>query len=111
MSKPVSSYFDSTEINWEEVFKDWKRSELSQRIFCEQKNIKLSTFCYYRLKLKKSSNSPNKLLPLKTAQSKISDETSQPFTVRFKNGIQVLVPQQYAQQSLQQLLELLGAFV
>jgi len=42
--------------NWSEILEEYRKSGLTQKVFCEQKGIKLSTFCYQKRNLEKKQN-------------------------------------------------------
>ena len=47
--------------NWQRLISEWEHSGLSQKVFCEQQNIKLHTFVYHR----------NRMLQEPIAQAKV----------------------------------------
>lgn len=53
---------------WEQRIADWKKSGLSQRAFCQQQGLAISTFCAWLRKSRKAKNdnhtSPTAFLPV-----------------------------------------------
>lgn len=45
----------ATAKKWQEIFRDYERGGLKRKEFCEQKDVKLSTFDYWRARLKKTA--------------------------------------------------------
>jgi hypothetical protein len=59
---------------WSERIASWKQSGLSQRAYCEQHQLVLGTFCYWRSRLKaqelKVHKASPRFLPVTLTQSK-----------------------------------------
>ena len=50
----------SKQKRWQSHIADWKISKLSQREYCELKQLSLNTFTYWRSKFKKSNTAETK---------------------------------------------------
>jgi len=64
---------------WQDRMADWKKSGLTQPAFCQQQNITLSSFGYWRKRLKKCSLSSEdtslKFFPVSISKEKNSGLT------------------------------------
>ena len=53
---------------WEKRIADWKKSGLSQRAFCQQQGLAISTFCVWLRKIRQTTNqshaTPTTFLPV-----------------------------------------------
>ena len=58
MEKQVQNV--SKQERWQSHIADWKISKLSQREYCELKQLSLNTFTYWRSKFKKSNTAETK---------------------------------------------------
>jgi hypothetical protein len=66
---------------WREIMARWEQAGLSQQEFCEQEEIKLTTFGYWRRELKRRDGQEESMKPLGTVASGIkgsSATTTQP---------------------------------
>lgn len=56
---------NAKEQNWVKIFREHKTSGLSQKVFCEQRYLKLSTFLYWRGRLQSTSvKTENKIVEI-----------------------------------------------
>jgi hypothetical protein len=53
MAQPQTTTERKTQL-WSNRIRSWKQSDLSQRAYCEQHQLVLGTFVYWRSRLKKS---------------------------------------------------------
>jgi hypothetical protein len=93
----------SSKINWDETIKRWKQSGLSQRRFCAQAEISLSSLRYH---LKSHQQKPGFIeLPESFSNQSLSAaiEVILPMT-----GLTIRVQQGFCRRTLRQLLEVLG---
>ncbi len=56
--------------HWQSIIDDYKVSGLTQKIFCQNNNIKIHTFHYWLKKLNESSESSNHFIQFETTQPK-----------------------------------------
>ena len=93
---------------WRGVLEKWSSSGLSQRRFCEERRISFSTFCYWRRRLRETSESGS-------ASSFIPVEIKPPrreiglsfYEVRLESGARIRVPFDFESASLLRLIGLL----
>jgi hypothetical protein len=52
---------------WQQHFNDWKQSGLSQREYCRQHQLAVSSFGYWRKRLKNHNRPCSKLVPVSIA--------------------------------------------
>ena len=70
---------------WQQHFKDWQQSGLSQRDYCKQHNLTFSSFGYWRSRLKANSTADSKLIPVS-----VSRPTS--INIYLPSGIRIETP-------------------
>jgi hypothetical protein len=94
---------ESSKINWDETIKRWKQSGLSQRRFCAQAEISLSSLRYHLKNHQQRTGfiELSKSFRNQTLSSQI--EVIVPIT-----GLTIRVQQGFCRRTLQQLLEVLG---
>ncbi len=90
------------------VFKEWSSSGLSQRRFCEQREISFSTFGYWRRQLREGSENelPSPFVPVEIKPAHASPSRSH-YEVRLEDGIRIRVPSDFESECLGRLIELL----
>lgn len=93
---------------WRRVLKEWSSSGLSQRGFCEDRGISLSSFCYWRRRLRVEGEevSPSPFIPVEVRGGTMLPQPT-PFEVRLRNGIRIRVPADFESDSLLRLIGLL----
>jgi hypothetical protein len=95
--------------HWRRLVEEQKQSNLSQKEFCNQRNIVLSQFVYYRCKLKKEFNQPipsNCFASVKLSEKK--DIISQGvLKLSLPNGFHCAVPYNIDTAQLKRLVEVL----
>lgn len=98
----------SGQEHWCRVLKEWSTSGLSQRGFCENRGISLSSFCYWRRRLRaEAEEAPmSPFIPVEIRPPARSLHPS-PYEVRLENGIRIRVPSDFESDSLLRLIELL----
>jgi hypothetical protein len=86
---------------WSKIIKDWKQSGLSQKRYCLEKSIKLSTFHYYKKRLPQDSAMVE--LPALLFRS------DNPIELHLQSSNAILkIPESFNKQSLSAILDLLG---
>lgn len=103
--------------DWPNLLTEWQQSGLTQKAFCRKKNIALSHFTYYRTRIKRRLAPQKKLLPIKVVSDPKKSFHQHPpitanklkyaITIIFKNGIQLLVPENPETRTLVLLLNTL----
>lgn len=104
----MSDQSDKKREYWRAVSKEWSSSGLSQRRFCEDREISCSTFTYWRRRLRDESEveSPPPFIPVEIRGSIQSRRSSQ-YEVRLKDGVRIRVPFDFEAESLSRLIRLL----
>ncbi len=64
------------EQKWREMMARWEQTGLSQQEFCEQAQIKLTTFGYWRRELKRRDSQAESAKPLGTLTSEIKESST-----------------------------------
>jgi hypothetical protein len=99
-------------INWPALMEQYEQSRLDRKQFCNENNISLPQFKYYRQKLKRQLSIHHKatLVPI-TLKAISEQEESAPhhFQLTFENGIRCQIPTDFNSNSLKQLIEVLQA--
>ena len=70
--------------NWPELIKEWQASGKSARAFCQEKEIPLNRFHYYKNKGLKKDN--KKFAKIELTRHEESHYSSSSFSIRFPNG-------------------------
>ena len=70
---------------WQQHFTDWQQSGLSQSDYCKQHELTLSSFGYWRQRLKASTSAGAKLIPLNVSRPTL-------INVYFPSGIRIEAP-------------------
>ena len=93
---------------WRGVFGEWSESGLSQRLFCEERGISFSTFCYWRRQLREENEveSQSVFIPVEIKDPLQSRRPSQ-YEVHLEAGIRIRVPFDFERESLVRLIGLL----
>jgi len=101
----------SCDQDWDAIFSEWRRSELSQAAFCKKRGIKKSAFNYYRNKHhSKQSKTAQKWVPIEIATpSKSAKQPTADYHLLLSSGARLSIPHDYDKTTLAPLLKLLGA--
>ena len=95
--------------HWLRLVEEQKQSGLSQKEYCNQNNIVLSQFVYYRCQLKKESSQPitsNCFAPVKLSEKKDMIAPGE-LKLSLPNGFQCSVPYNIDTSQLKRLVEAL----
>jgi hypothetical protein len=94
--------------SWIRLFEEWLSSGLSQRRFCERREISFSTFCYWRRRLRGDSEVESQpcFIPVEIKPLRQSTRPSH-YEVRLKDGVRIRVPSDFESESLSRLIDLL----
>jgi len=49
---------------WHQHIREWSKSKLPQKVYCQQNNISFASFGYWRTRLNRLQKPTNKLLPV-----------------------------------------------
>ena len=103
---------------WRQIFRDWKASGKTRKLFCQQQNLRLSTFDYWRAEIARrdaSSNRPSSASP--SPQPKplapspilvpVRVVVNSPLEVQLANGTRISVPPGFDPKHLQAVLQVL----
>lgn len=94
---------ESKSSKWQRLFSEYESSGVSQRSFCEQRGLKLSTFSYWRSALNRQAPEAGEFVEL------ASIRVSEPLEVKLLSGAVIRVPKAFDPASLKSLLEVLNA--
>ena len=81
------------EPDWQRLSKEWERSGLSQKQFCEERGVSYISFCYRRGELRKRERQKSRLYPVPTPSKTVgqfipvSVEIEEPKTVVRKAAV------------------------
>ena len=86
---------------WSDIISDWEKSGISQKRYCEENEIKLSTFYYYRKKVSQQQDfvelPPPAYKPRKMIEIHLQSD-----------DIKLRIPDGFSKQTLSALFDLLG---
>lgn len=93
---------------WRGVLEKWSACGLSQRRFCEERGISLSTFCYWRRRLRERSESgaTSTFIPVEIKRPRRGIGFSY-YEIRLESGARIRVPFDFESDSLLRLIGLL----
>jgi len=93
---------------WRSVIEKWSSSGLSQRQFCEESGISLSTFCYWRRRLREDAETgpASRFIPVEIKPPRRGTALSC-YEVRLESGARIRVPFDFESDSLVRLIDLL----
>lgn len=93
---------------WRGVLEKWSASGFSQRRFCEERGISLSTFTYWRRRLRGENQveSQAPFIPVEIKPSQGSRRSSH-YEIRLEEGVRIRVPFDFESESLSRLIDLL----
>jgi len=93
---------------WRAIFEEWSSSGLSQRRFCDDREIRYSTFCYWRRRLREEIEieSASPFIPVEIKPTPRSFRSSH-YEVRLEDGVRIRVPSDFESESLARLIGLL----
>ena len=100
------------ENHWKKKFQDWEKSGLTRTQFCRKHQIPVSTFDYWRQRIRKAMENFGKQEP-GLVKLTVTPEPPKPviYSVIFSNGTNLQVPDNYSSESLKRLiLDLQEAF-
>jgi len=94
---------------WQQLVDEQEKSGLSQVVFCQQKQLVLSQFCYYRSIFKAKKIIPSNHSELfKSIQFKPTlDSVTTDFKIVLPNGLHCFFPANAAAQQIKNVLEVL----
>ena len=92
--------------DWQDIFKQFKASGLSQKAFCKAHHIAHTTFKYHYY-AKKSDQTQTKPKPVFQAIKVASMSTQPSFIVRLPNGHQCDVPAGFCETDFERLMVIL----
>jgi hypothetical protein len=105
------------EKDWRGIIREWSRSDLSQRRFCERRKIIYPTFCYWRRRIAEIDGcrgAPKKpeestAHPFVQVEVKPSDRVGSTcfYEVTLESGHLIRVPFQFEPDSLDRLIQIL----
>jgi hypothetical protein len=72
-------------VYWQQHFKDWQQSGLSQRDYCQKHQLTFSSFGYWRKRLKTSQSTSSKLIPVSVSRPAL-------ITVYLPSGVRIEAP-------------------
>lgn len=90
---------DQKQLYWEKHLQEWQVSQLSQRAYCEQHQLSIASFGYWRKRLKKAAPIEKKLIPV--ARNNVSV-----IRISLRDGIQLDIPSHALAESLPIILRM-----
>ena len=86
---------------WEAEFKKWEKSGLTRNEYCKQHDISISTFDYWRGRIKKRT-ATKELVRLPIPYEAVEPS---PIILELPNGIRIQIPAGYQRETLKEILE------
>ena len=92
---------------WKSLITDWQTSGQTREVFCRERDLKISTFSYWRTKINKLGSAGTRA-PMKDSFIRYSlpSSVSNGFTIEWPDGMKLRLPSGIR---LQEIAELLGA--
>ena len=94
------------EKQWKNKFQEWNKSGLTRIQFCREHQIPVSTFDYWRQRLRKKPENPG-IQEQGLVKLTVSPQPAIPITysVIFSNGTKLQIPENYSTESLKRLIQ------
>jgi hypothetical protein len=96
---------------WKKHIQKWQDSGLSQPAYCENHQLKLSTFAYYRNRLNQSNQESREsvnFVSVSTAQTLKSSQSLSGLQLQLPNGIRIGISSNVTEALLQMVLNIAG---
>ncbi len=95
---------------WKRLISEWKKSSVSQRIFCESRGLNLKRFVYYRAYFRNISKQRKKLLPIEVSSDIIKNKPTadDSFTLCLPNNMRLKIPASSDKSMLKNVFSALG---
>lgn len=106
----VGLHNETKRAQWLSLVEEQERSGLGQKEFCQEKQISLNTFSYYRGQYLKRQQRPEKPSGEKFppfVELSLPSMPVEPFRLSFPNGISLTLPHHFDHQQLKKLVEVL----
>lgn len=100
----------SKEIYWQEQVDNWRKSGLSQAEFCRQVGISQRVLGYWKRKFKSRENSVEgqTVVAVSIAHEDNPAKNPQPIIIHAWHGLRLEVPVDFATESLEKIIHVLG---
>ncbi len=102
----MRQHTEAERAQWFSRVQEQEKSELPCNKFCEQNQLSLNTFTYYR-SLYLKQRKPVEAIKSSFVELSITPTLSEPFRLTFPNGISLSLPQVFDQERLMKLMEVL----
>ena len=109
-TQPPSSVKFNKAVYWQEKIEAWKTSELTQRQFCKQNDLRFATFTYWRsrLSIRDPSKNGKVILPVKVKAPKHQTNSQQSIRIKLPHGVLIECPITLSQADMKNLFSVLG---
>lgn len=109
MNQKTKSSGQPSKLNWEKLNHEWQESGLTQRAFCHEHSLTLSTFVYHRGKLlEKQNTSKSHHFTEVKVKGDASLSSYQNITIHLPNSIRLSIPPNVNETQIKMLLAALG---
>lgn len=94
---------ESRKENWIRTFKDWENSSLTRAEYCRRHSIAISTFDYWRQRIRKESAKQEETVLVKLPVQ-LSSINPTPMTIEMPSGCKINIPENYESGTLKRLI-------
>jgi len=107
LTDQTNSTADEKFAFWTSTMDAFEEAQASQKKFCESRNLSFHQFGYWRARLNRAKKkSAPAMIPVQISQGPITNMCS--IHVKLPNGIELMLPEVFNEQTLSRLLRLLG---
>lgn len=93
---------------WRRIADNWRKSGLSQRVFCQEQGVKLSTLHYWMKRIKDADGSPEDNQALVCISAPEMPSPPAHIILETKNGLRIILPQDFQTHDLEKILAVTG---
>lgn len=90
-----------TKEKWQELFNEWKQSGLTRAAFCRKHKLAVSTFDYWRRRIRERSRSKSELVKVSVNQP---SKHNTKLILELPGGIRLDIPSDYCSDHLKRLI-------
>ncbi len=89
---------------WKQIFDDWEKSGLTQKIYCQLNNLVYTQFLRWRIELRKN---PPKLIPIEPT-IKTKTENTSVWIITLNSKLSLHIKSNFTEENLLQLIKSMG---
>ena len=94
--------------HWKQIAEEWKQSGKTQKEFCKEHKIKLSTLHYWMGRVKKAEKEDSQLKELVCISMPTALTASSDIVLEIDNRYRLIVPTGFCRETLKKILTVIG---